>query len=268
MARQESMLKYRGSLDGVRHYKIKGSTGSFAAFIPPISADRIKNGAEFARTRENMNEFGACGVITSSFRAGVAPLLSRMADNRLTSRMTGIMKRINLLDESEARGYRAILVSVKGNLLVKFPFNTSQLLREVSVAPMSFTHAATRQSAMLTVTPFDFAGVVKPSSGATHYRFVNVLSLLSDFAYDATTQRYEAVEGQLNEKSIIAYSAYQEVSVNVVEEIVVIASLQGVTIPVDAAIACIQSVGIEFLQKVGVNYVPMKGSTMMIADVF
>ena len=268
MARQESMLKYRGSLDGIRHYKITGSSGNYAAFVPPISADRIKKGAEFARTRENMNEFSACGEITKSFRAGVAPLLTQMADRKLTSRMTALMKTINLQDESEARGYRAILVSVKGSLLTKFAYNEGSQLRESCVAPMTFTHADTRQSATFTVAATPFEGVVKPKTGATHYRFVNALSLLSDFAYNATTKQYEAVEPQLNEKSVIAYSPYLAVGANIATPVVVTATLQGVVIPNDAALSCIQSVGIEFLQKVGETYVPLKGSALMIADVF
>lgn len=188
MARQESMLKYRGSLDGIRHYKIKGTSGNFAAYVPPISADRIKNGAEFERTRENMNEFGGCGAITKSFRAGIAPLLDRMADKRLTARITALMKKINIQDESEARGYRAILVSSKGSLLTKFAYNTAAQLRDVCVAPLRFSHTDSRLSATLSVEPFPYKGVIKAAAGATHYRFVNVLSVLSDFAYQTATR--------------------------------------------------------------------------------
>lgn len=268
MARQESMLKYRGSLDGIRHYKIKGSSGNFAAFVPPVSADRIKNGAEFERTRENMNEFGGCGVITKSFRAGVAPLLDRMADKRLTARMTSLMKKINIQDESEARGYRAILVSSKGSLMTRFAYNTSAQVREVCVAPMEFSHAATRQSATLTVEAYHYKGVIKAATGATHYRFVNVLSVLSDFAYQAATKQYEPVEPALNEKSATVFSPYLEVGTNTSAPLVLTATLSGVTIAEDAAVACIQSVGIEFAQKVGQEYLPIKGSALMIADVF
>lgn len=268
MAKQQSILKYRGSLDGIRHYKIKGLEGSYAAYVTPISADRIKKGAEFERTRENMNEFGGCGVITSSFRAGVAPLLSQMADNRMTARVIPLMKKINLEDQSEARGYRAILVSLQGAKLIKFAYNGNLLFRDVVRTPLNLTHAESRESATLQVAPFSPGKVLTVTAGTTHYRFVNVLSLLSDFAYDASTGKYEPVETTLNEKSVIAYSDYQAIGEDVIDSIDVTATLTGVDGLETAQVACIQSVGIEFVQKVGERYVLFSGSTMMVANVF
>ena len=262
------MLKYRGSLDGIRHYKIKGKEGSFAAYVTPVSADRIKKGAEFARTRENMNEFGACGRITASFRMGIAPLLTQMADDTMSARAVKLMKKINLEDLSEARGYRAILVSKKGEMLIRFPYNESLQLCDVLRAPYSLTHTENKESATFQILPFVPEKVLTYPSGATHFRFIQVLSVLSDFAYNATTEQYEPVETALNEKSVISYSDYLPVTDEVSEALSLTTTLAGVSGLDTAAVACIQSIGIEFVQKLGERYVSFTKDALMVGDVY
>lgn len=268
MARQQSMLKYRGSLDGIRHYKIKGKEGSFAAYVTPVSADRIKTGAEFARTRENMNEFGACGKITASFRAGIAPLLSQMADSTMSARAVRLMKKINLEDMSEARGYRAILVSQKGEKLIRFPYNENLKFRDVCRVPYSLTHDESKTEAIFQIEPFIPEKVLTCPSGVTHYRFIQVLSVLSDFAYNAVTEQYEPVEALLNEKSVITYSDYLSVNEEVPEAISLISTLINAPGLATANAVCVQSVGIEFMQKVGERYVSFTKDALMVGDVF
>ncbi len=268
MAKQQSMLKYRGSLDGIRHYKIKGKEGSFAAYVTPVSADRIKTGAEFARTRENMNEFGACGKITASFRAGIAPLLTQMADSTMSARTVKLMKKINLEDQSEARGYRAILVSKKGEKLIRFPYSESLQLRDVMRASYTLTHIESKESAAFQIQPFVPEKVLTYPAGATHFRFIQALSVLSDFAYDESAEEYQPVETALNEKSVITYSDYLPVTAEVAEALSLTTTLADVSGLATAAVACIQSIGIEFVQKVGERYVSFTKDALMVGDVF
>jgi hypothetical protein len=49
--------------------------------------------------------------------------MKQMSDSRLTGRLTGIMKKINLEDQSEQRGYRAILISTQHQYLKGLNFN-------------------------------------------------------------------------------------------------------------------------------------------------
>jgi hypothetical protein len=120
MARQTGPLKYSGTIGDIRHFKIKGLKGSFAGLIGGPSAEQIATAPEFARTRENMNEFGGCALAGKAVRVGLASVLSNMSDPQVTGRLTAIMKKINLEDGSEARGQRAILVSAVPNYLVGF----------------------------------------------------------------------------------------------------------------------------------------------------
>ena len=113
MARQLGNVKYKGTIGDIRHFKIKGLKGNFAGLNGGASSEQIKSDPAFVRTRENMNEFGGCAAVGKSVRVGLAQLMKQMSDPQLTGRLTAIMKKINLEDQTESRGYRAILVSTQ-----------------------------------------------------------------------------------------------------------------------------------------------------------
>jgi hypothetical protein len=75
------------------------------------TAEQIATDPNFARTRENMNEFAGSANAAKSVRVSFSEIIKRFADSQLTGRLTGIMKTINKEDGSESRGQRAILVS-------------------------------------------------------------------------------------------------------------------------------------------------------------
>lgn len=116
-------MKYVGTIGDVRHFKIKGNQGYFAGMIGGPTGEQIATAPEFARTRENMNEFAGCAMVGKSLRVYLASLLKSMADNQVTGRLTAIMKKINLEDGSEARGQRAVLISAVPQYLEGFEFN-------------------------------------------------------------------------------------------------------------------------------------------------
>ena len=123
MARQLGHVKYGGTIGEIRHFKIKGMKGNFAGLKGGATGDQIKNDPGFVRTRENMNEFGGCANAGRSVRVGLNMLMKQMSDSQLTGRLTAIMKKINLEDQTEARGYRAILISESSLLTQKYHHN-------------------------------------------------------------------------------------------------------------------------------------------------
>jgi len=104
MARQTGPLKYQGTIGDIRHFKIKELKGSFAEIIGGTSGEQIATAPKFARTCENMNEFGGCAKAGKAVRVGFASVLSNMADSQVIGRLIAIMKKINLEVGSEARG--------------------------------------------------------------------------------------------------------------------------------------------------------------------
>ena len=104
-------------------------------------------------------------------------------------------------------------------------------------------------------------------SGATHFRILNALSVISDFVFNATTGAYEPADSDLNEVSNIAYSAYTPIDV-VTPLLTITATLPGAP-TMNTDVTAIGSIGIEFYQQVGTNYYLFNaGNAMKIQELF
>lgn len=268
MARQLGHVNYGGTIGGIRHFKIKGLSGNFAGLKGGATGDQIKNDAAFVRTRENMNEFGGCAAVGKSLRTGLAQIMKQMSDPQLTGRLTGIMKKINLEDQSEARGYRAILVSTQPQYLLGLNFNRHTSFEGLFSGQVETATTEDRNEVAMNVQPFDTLANVNAPAGATHFRLVNAITVLSDFVYNATSKVYEPIEPTLNETSKITYSDYIELGTTVVDPLSVVSTLPG-NLTMSSNVSLISCVGIEFYQKVGANYYIFSvGNSLKIKNIF
>jgi len=267
MARQKGHVKYVGTLGEVRHFKIKGNDGYFAGLKGGPTAEQVKTAPGFIRTRENMSEFAACANAGKSVRIGLSSLMKQMADSQFTGRLTAIMKKINIEDGSEARGQRAVLISQQPQYLKGLDFNRNISFNGVFSAPFTLTPSADRNESNLTVPEFNPLNFLNIPSGATHFRIINALSVVSDFIFNSLTGAYEPAEPTLNELTNIAYSDYTPVHA-VTPVLDIIASLDGAP-TMTANVAVLGSIGIEFYQEVGGNYYLFNsGNAMKIQDIF
>jgi hypothetical protein len=268
MARQTGPIKYKGTLGEVRHFKIKGLKGDFAGLKGGPSGEQVKTAPEFERTRENMNEFGGCAAAAKSVRVGLAQLMKQMSDPQLTGRLTGIMKKINLEDQSEARGYRAVLVSTQSQYLQGLNFNRNISFDSVFYAPFALSNTVARDSAALTVAAFNPLNFINAPAGATHFRLINAISVISDYAYNSTSNIYEPVNAALNELSDVAYSGYLDLATPIATSTTITATLPG-SPTMTADMSVLNSVGIEFYQQVGSDfYLFNSGNALKIQTIF
>jgi hypothetical protein len=253
MAQQTGPLKYKGTIGGIRHFKIKGLSGHFAGMAGGPDANQVRTAPEFARTRENMNEFGGCAAAAKSLRVGLAQLIKQMSDPQLTGRLTAIMKKINLEDQTEPRGYRAILITSQPQYLSGLNFNRNLSFDSIFFAPINFTSAPTRNSVELSVEPFNPLNFINPPAGATHFRLISAISVLSDYVYNSTSGIYEPMETEINELSNVANSEYLSLSDPILSPITIENELPGAP-AMTPDVSVLNCVGIEFYQKVGTSF--------------
>jgi hypothetical protein len=267
MARQKGHVKYVGTLGEVRHFKIKGNEGYFAGLKGGPTGEQVRTAPGFIRTRENMSEFAACAMAGKSVRVSLSALMKQMTDSQFTGRLTAIMKKINIEDGSEARGQRAVLISQQPQYLRGLDFNKNISFNGVLSAPFTLTASVDRNESNLTLDPFNPLTYLNVPSGASHFRIINALAVVSDFVFNTSTNAYEPAEPTLNELSNIAYSGY--IPVNVVTPLIdIIASLPGLPTLTNntAVLGCI---GIEFFQEVGGSYYLFNaGNAMKVQEVF
>ena len=252
MARQTGLVKYNGTMGGVRHFKIKGLAGDFAGLAGGPTGEQIKNDKAFIRTRENMSEFGGCAAAAKSVRVALSQILRQFSDPRLTGRLTAIMKQINLEDQSEARGRRAVEISTVPQYLNGLDFDINASLTGVFNAPYTLTNTVPRDSATFTVPAFNPANLVSAPAGATHFRLLNAIACISDWVFNANTGSYEPTDPTLNELSDIQYSAYLDLS-NPATLASITTALPGSPV-MTASVSVLNCIGIEFYQQVGTNY--------------
>jgi hypothetical protein len=267
MARQKGVIKYVGTLGDIRHFKIKGQEGYFAGMVGGPTSEQVNTAPEFERTRENMNEFGASAKAGKSVRSGLSQLMKQMSDSQVTGRLTSIMKKINLEDQTEARGYRKIEISTQRNYLKGFEFNKNSSLNGILNAPYSLTHTVDRENGEFVVPAFNPVNLINAPSGTTHFRLITSLSVVSDFEYNAATNSYDPMDPDLNEANDIQYSDFLDLYAPV-PDTTISATLPGGIVPT-VNTTVLQCIGIEFFQQVGPNYYLFaSGSCLRIEDVF
>ena len=94
------------------------------------------------------------------------------------------------------------------------------------------------------------------------------MSVVSDFAYNATTGIYEPLDSTVNELSNVAYSDYMDLNATIPGAISLTSTLPG-SPTLTSDVTVLNSIGIEFYQKVGANYYQFNtGSALKIQNVF
>lgn len=267
MAKQMGAIKYKGTLGEVRHFKIKGLKGFFAGLKGGPTKEQILTAPEFQRTRENMSEFGGSATAAKSLRVGFAEVLGNTADSRLAGRLTKIMKKINLLDTTGVRGKRSILLSQHRDQLTGVNFNRGANFDSVFYAPIEMTNSVDRDSSTLDIPNFNQMNLVNAPSGATHFRIVNAIAVVSDFAFNSTSGVYEPVNAELNELSNVIYSGYISLSDSSASANLTATLPGSPTLTNDVSV--VNAIGIEFYQQVGTEYYLFtQGNAMKIQTIF
>lgn len=267
MARQKGHIKYVGTLGDVRHFKIKGQDGYFAGLTGGPTAEQVKTSKEFERTRENMNEFGGCAKAAKSLRVALSEVLNGMTDPQCTGRLTAIMKRINLEDGTEARGVRKVEISTQRTYLYGFGFDKNISFASISYVPFSTTFTADRLTANLTTLAVNPTNAINAPVGATHFRYINAVGVVSDFAYNDATKTYEPTNAEINELSNTTYGAYMPLNAPYAGESLNVSLPVGTTMTADVSV--VHCIGIEFFQEVNGNYYKFaSGNCLTIDNIF
>ena len=169
MGRLTGFIKLEGTLDGLTFYK--SQDGYIVRTKGGVSKNRIMNDPSYARTRENLSEFGLNAKSGKLIRDSVGVLLNRAKDPKLSSRMLQLMNAIKNLDSNSVRGQRTVhlgLDTVEGKQLLKgFDFNAKATL--ASVLHAAYTVDAT--TGTIAITDFISQEQLSTPNSATHVSF-------------------------------------------------------------------------------------------------
>jgi hypothetical protein len=204
MAKNKSFIKLEGTLDGLTFYQKDGE--SFVKTKGGVSRDRILNDPNYKRTRENMQEFSGCAKAGKALREAFATVVKLMGDSYISSRLTGVMKKINK-NGTGLRGERTIDIVSNKEQLIGFEFNPKDPFSSKFYAPYDApVLGASRNDVTVTIPDFDAGSFINPPEGATHCKIVLASGLVSNFEYETALDSYEPDNEEENGKGGTDYS--------------------------------------------------------------
>lgn len=169
MAKQKSFMHLKGNIGDVNFFK--GRDGYGARDKGGVDANRIASDPEFARTRENMAEFGRAATASKVLRRALKDVMKQVKDRTRANRMTSAMTEVLKADSTNDRGERNV-IDGEAELLSGFEFNQNSPLGKMF---SNFTAEINRVTGSMTVTIPSFIPrtEVDAPEGATHVKLVS-----------------------------------------------------------------------------------------------
>ena len=265
MGRQIGLIKVSGNIGGISFYKSNGENLARSANGP--SKDKIQNDPNFIRTRENNSEFGGSATVAKSLRLAFASDVSKMADNKLVSRLTAFFK--DLCNKGTGiRGQRSIGLSAHKASLENLEFNKKLSFASVFNPPFTITTNAARTQADIVTGPFSPQTFINAPAGATHFKVGMTLSVISDFLFSTATSKYEATDSN-SVKLTKADAGIMMPLFSTTPATITLSTLLPGTPVLTATQSVVLALGIDFYQRIGtVDYILAQGNAMKIVKVF
>ncbi len=265
MARQKGIIKLKGKIGDITFYENDGQ--SLARLKGGIDKERIHKDPKFKRTRENMAEFGGSASVGKSLRMSLITVIKAFGDRYVVSRIVKLMKAINARGPGD-RGKRTFEIVVNKDLLEGFEFNEKEVLGGVFNAPYTLTVNNDRNEVTLDIPDFDADSFVTAPEGATHFRIISAIGVLSDFTYNQPTKKYEPTDPGVNEEGARVVSSEISITGMVGSTTTLVATIPGSPV-LPATAGLVACIGIEFLQELnGSFYLLESANAMRIDDVF
>ncbi|MBP5306490.1 MAG: hypothetical protein J6Y79_00360 [Paludibacteraceae bacterium] len=249
MAKNSGLIQFQGAINNVTGYRRNGKF--FLAMKNSITKERILTDKKFQRTRENMQEFAGASLTVKALRTSLAGLTRILADNALTNRLTGIIrKEVQNRDATSSRGERRVDLSANGTALLGFNLNRENSFSSLVRVPLRVTAPTSGKGAVLSFDPFEAANVVSAPKGATHFCLIGAAALIGNRSYDYLTQSWIS-ENDNDGVAGVERSDYFGVE-DTVPQTELSVSLPGVTDTEGGAVVVIA--GVEFYQQIGTKY--------------
>jgi hypothetical protein len=169
MAKQKGPIKIIGTIGDLTFLKTKD--GYQVREKTSLTGDRIRTDPSFARTRENIAEFGRAGKAAKLFRTAFRTAILGGADYRMMSRLISLMSTIIRTDQANPRGFR--LPSAGDlSLLQDFEFNKDAQLTSSLYAPFTPTIDRVTGDIKVLVAAYIPVTMIVAPPGTTHYRLI------------------------------------------------------------------------------------------------
>ena len=265
MATPKGLIGFQGTIGGISFYMRKGKPCARKAAGP--SKEKIATSKKCKRTRENNGEFKGAVAASKLLRQGINPFVKDFADWNISGRLNGVFRKV--IDRSDGiRGERPIEILPNKDLLTGFNLHKEVSFDSIFQAPFNASVNSDRNEVMLRIPDFDTSKMINSPAGATHFRIVNVITVVPKFVYDPLSKRYFRADGITEILKGDSYSDYIPLNDRTGSDLILTAVLpRSGIIPLDSGIVCL--IGIKFFQEVNIEkYLLNDGNCMKICGLF
>lgn len=261
MGRQKGIIPVKGSVGGLTFYKAYGRDLVRKTYGP--DSETIRSGANYQRTRENNTEFGGCSKISTSFRRSLVQV-KPLTDGQLGSRLIKLFKFISLNDDG-VRGQRPLKLSNHREAFKNLECNINRKFSNAIPAIIQTTRNTERTAASFTLQG---GPTINFPKGATHFRLVQSLSLVSDYIFFENINDYKAQHPDLDSREVVKHSDYFSLEIDSFPTTPSAIDLE-LKEPPPESVTVIHAVGVEYFQMLGSVFYPLKhGQALKIVDLF
>lgn len=264
MGTQKGLIKLVGNVGGVSFYNSDGKY--LARMAGGATKERIQNDPNFVRTRENNVEFGGSAKVGKALRTALSGVLQTMAGRNLTGQLTRLFKSVNLKGVG-TRGQRPFDLTTNKEMIRGKDLDDRLSLTSIFSAPFTVEANADRSEVTFSIPAFTPGNLIDAPAGATHFKIVGAVGLVSNYTLNDETRSYEPKEPEQDALGVVVGSTVRSLDSNS-NAINVTATMPNGIVPSDAVIV-VACLGIEFYQEVGgTHYILAQGNTMKITNVF
>ena len=207
MARLKGPIQFIGSVGNIKSVYNKALKRYILSTKGGPSAALIKNSPAFARTRENMSEFKACGKSSSQLRKSLL-LISHLFDGYYFSEIVKLAKEIQIRDDENPKGHRSIEPSKASRLLTQLNFNRKRPFNHVFSETVTVVLSEDKKTIELSLKDFKASKRIHWPSRFSSYRLALVIAQMPDYVYSEADGDYAPVIRDLEQLSVITYSEW------------------------------------------------------------
>lgn len=219
---------------------------------------------EYYTNCDSIMSKNGCAAGVKALRKGFELLLAVHTDSRFTGRLMKMVAEIFQRDHVKGKMKKSVLFSQHKEFLTTIRFNIRKNVIDRLGHQFKITHAESRAEATVSVKEMRLYEDIVPN-GASHFRILNHVSIVSDYCYSKSNRRYEPLS-MLNGMCVCGYSDYIAVGTNPGIDVTVEFPDGVCPLEEDTVIQCL---GLEFYQKQAGNYYAYSsGSGVMVCDVF
>ena len=186
MAKLVGNFEFTGSLGGVTAYRMKGCDRIVLRRTAGPTKHQINNNPNYARTKENKQEFGGVAKAAKHFRRSIG-WLDRLADYNFQPTLNKVTKAIQKLDSHSIRGERNVFYSQHHEMLKGFNLNKYHLFDTIVRKAVTCTIDSGACSATVTIPSLQRGINLNLPWPTPQFRFVVSLGVCDDLLYDGTT---------------------------------------------------------------------------------